>query len=162
MPITVLAPSTRFILVCEKQIWCFAFCVGSSVIGPEHACVFFFSFHFVCVSSCSVMCVNVNHTHPVCRATRLGTDTLHITPSLFLSLAFSVSAKNILCEKVTFKLSLISYNKEENVYLPCWFSLCTQLHHFPPACCIKQGHGLLRRATSYTFPFSVAEWGHRK
>lgn len=38
--------------------------------------------------------------------------------------------------------------------------LCTETHHSPPACGIKQGHSLLWWA--YTFPFSDTELGHRK
>lgn len=60
-----------------------------------------FTFQCVCVCLWALMscCVYVNHTHPVCRATRLGTDALRLTP-LSLPLSHSRSLclrKNALC-----------------------------------------------------------------
>ncbi len=90
-------PPVIFGCGCEKQICCCSLRVGSSVIcllharenlrGSSH-----FSFGLcVCLQALMSCCVFVNHTHPVCRATRLGTDALCLTPHLFLSRALALS-----------------------------------------------------------------------
>lgn len=113
----------------------------------------------VCVcefaSSHVLLCKYVNHTHPVCWATRLGTGALLLTPvsscpSLLLSAetlcaegwkSHAASTNSTWALKATKETFPSGSPKAGRL---CHTYLCTETHHSPPAPrCMKQGHGLL-------------------
>lgn len=114
----------------------------------------------VCEFACSyvLLCKYVNHTHPVCWATRLGTGALLLTPCLFLSLTLALCRNPLrwrvrkshpqtppeLCHRALKTTKETFPSGSPKAGRLCHTYLCTETHHSLPAPrCMKQGHGLL-------------------
>lgn len=110
VPNTFRAPSSYIrAWACEKNtdlmfyILCGLLCYLSVAGLWEYAREFTFQFVSVRLQALMSCCVYVNHTHPVRRATRLGTDALRLLPPRSLPLPHSSShclVRNSLCCEV--------------------------------------------------------------
>ena len=178
-PNTFPVPNTSCIRVwvCEQQIWCFTFCVGSFVICLQHACGNLRgSSHFsLCVWLC--VCPRAWASELSCPAVyMLTTLILYVEPldwepthsaspraSSPLSLSLRSVSAETLCAAERWKSHKFIHDSTSHLSFHWilkiqwerpWvgqsalvFSFCAytfaETHHFPPARCTKQGHGLL-------------------
>lgn len=152
VPNTFRAPSSYIrAWACEKNtdlmfyILCGLLCYLSVAGLWEYAREFTFQFVSVRLQALMSCCVYVNHTHPVRRATRLGTDTLRLLPPRSLPLPHSSShclVRNSLCcevKKNTKRRRSFAHSSE---HLSCHWILEMQ-NEASPSTSHKQSHDLL-------------------